>query len=160
MEGKCAFPKQALKIVSSNRFAERAPDLLGFFQKYETGSALISQALAHLDETKASYEEVAAWLLRQNDGLIDQWRPAENAPRLRAYLDDWSVIPRDGFLTDYILKFPNRAFKLGDAIDTRQGLFREHAEALRAIAPWCRGVGGICGAMEKTPWVCLCWLWW
>jgi glycine betaine/proline transport system permease protein/glycine betaine/proline transport system substrate-binding protein len=87
MEGKCAFPKQALKIVSSNRFAERAPDLLGFFQKYETGSALISQALAHLDETKASYEEVAAWLLRQNDGLIDQWLPAENAQRLRAYLD-------------------------------------------------------------------------
>ncbi len=87
MEGKCAFPRQALKIVSSNKFAEKAPELLGFFQKYETGSALISQALAHLDETKESYEQVAAWLIRQNDSLIDQWLPAENAQRLRAYLD-------------------------------------------------------------------------
>ncbi len=87
MDGQCAFPKQALKIVSSSQFAAKAPDLLEFFKKYETGSALISQALSHLDETGETYEQVAAWLLKQNDSLIDQWLPAENAQKLRAYLD-------------------------------------------------------------------------
>lgn len=86
MEGKCEFPAQQLKIVSSKSFAEKAPDLLEFFKNYQTGSALISSALARLDETGDSYEEVAAWLLRENDGLIDDWLPADNAAKLRDYL--------------------------------------------------------------------------
>jgi len=86
VEGKCAFPSQKLKIVSSSQFAEKAPDLLGFFQNYSTGSALISSALAHLDETGATHEETAVWLLKENDHLLDEWLPAENAQKLREYL--------------------------------------------------------------------------
>lgn len=87
MEGKCSFPEQELKIVSSNKFADKAPDLLGFFQKYKTGSELVSKALAHLDETGASHEETAVWILKENDYLLDEWLPAENAKKMRAYLD-------------------------------------------------------------------------
>lgn len=82
-EGKCEFPKQELKIVSSNKFAEKAPDLLEFFQKYETGSDLISKALAHLDETGASHEEAAIWFLKEYDYLLDEWLPSERAQRVR-----------------------------------------------------------------------------
>jgi len=87
MEGKCEFPKQELKIVSSNKFAERAPELVGFFEKYKTGSKLISEALAHLDETKATHEETAIWLLKENDNLLDEWLPKENAEKVRAYIN-------------------------------------------------------------------------
>ncbi len=82
-QGKTEFPKQALKIVSSNKFAKKAPDLLEFFKKYKTGSALISKALAHLDETGDSHEETARWFLKAYDSLIDEWLPAENAKKLR-----------------------------------------------------------------------------
>lgn len=87
MDGKCSFPEQKLKIVSSNKFADKAPDLLEFFEKYETGSELVSQALAHLDDTGATHEETAVWLLEENDYLLDKWLPAENAEKMRAYLD-------------------------------------------------------------------------
>lgn len=82
-EGKCEFPKQELKIVSSNKFAEKAPDLLEFFQKYRTGSDLISKALAHLDETGESHEEAAKWFLKEYDYLLDEWLPSERAQRVR-----------------------------------------------------------------------------
>lgn len=86
MEGKCAFPAQQLKIVSSNKFEERAPDLVGFFSNYKTSSTLISAALTHLDETDETHEQTAIWLLKENDALLDQWLPAKNAAKLRAYL--------------------------------------------------------------------------
>lgn len=88
MEGKCEFPKQELKIVSSNKFAEKAPDLLEFFEKYETGSQLIADALAYLDETQASHDETAKWLLKENDYLLEQWLPEANADKVRAYLSE------------------------------------------------------------------------
>lgn len=85
-EGKTEFPKQELKIVSSAKFAERAPELVPFFQKYKTGSSLVSQALSYLDENKASHEKTAVWFLKGNYELIDEWLPAENAEKLKKYL--------------------------------------------------------------------------
>ncbi|MCR3922255.1 MAG: ABC transporter substrate-binding protein [Firmicutes bacterium] len=86
LEGKSSFPAQELKIVSSNQFAEKAPDLLEFFQKYETGSQLISNALAHLDDTGATHEETAIWFLKEYDNLLDEWLPAAQAEQMRTYL--------------------------------------------------------------------------
>ena len=86
MDGKCAFPSQELKIVSGKYFAEKAPELLSFFQNYQTGSEAISAALAHIDATGATHAEAAVWFLREYDALIDNWLPAENAKALRDYL--------------------------------------------------------------------------
>ena len=86
-EGKCAFPSQDLKIVSSRAFADRAPDLVPFFENYQTGSALISEALAYLDDSGATHTETAIWLLKNKQHMIDQWLPAENAAKLRSYLE-------------------------------------------------------------------------
>lgn len=86
MGGKCEFPNQELKIVSNSKFAEKAPELVGFFENYQTGSKMISNALAYLDETGASYEDTAVWFLKENDALIDEWLPEENAQKLRSYL--------------------------------------------------------------------------
>ena len=87
LEGKCSFPAQELKIVSSSKFPEKAPDLVEYFKKYKTGSELINKGLAYLNETGASHEEAAVWLLKENDYLLDEWLPAENAEKIRAYLN-------------------------------------------------------------------------
>lgn len=87
MEGKCSFPAQELKIVSSNKFAEKAPDLLEFFEKYQTSSELISKALAYLDESGKTHEETAKWFLKEYDYLLDEWLSPERAERVRGALD-------------------------------------------------------------------------
>jgi glycine betaine/proline transport system substrate-binding protein len=85
-EGKCAYPSQELKIVTNRDFAEKAPELLEFFTKYKTGSAVISEALAYLDETKSTHEETAKWLLKEHDNLLDEWLPKDKADKVRAIL--------------------------------------------------------------------------
>jgi glycine betaine/proline transport system permease protein/glycine betaine/proline transport system substrate-binding protein len=82
-EGKTEFPKQELKIVSSSMFKERAPELVGFFESYQTGSKAIARALAHLDETGDSHEETALWFLKEYDDLLDDWLPEEQATKVR-----------------------------------------------------------------------------
>lgn len=86
LEGKTAFPAQKLKIVSSNQFAKRAPELVSFFKNYQTGKTLVAESLAYLEATKASHEKTAVWFLKKNDALIAKWLPAQNAEKLRAYL--------------------------------------------------------------------------
>ena len=86
LEGRTGFPVQELKIVSNRDFPARFPEINAFLQRFQTGSAVMAQALAHLDETGATHEETAVWLLRNNDELIDKWLPAENAAKLRNHL--------------------------------------------------------------------------
>lgn len=87
LEGKTAFSSQMLKIVCSRQFPEKAPDILEFFKRYETGSALVSSALAYLDETGATHADTAIWFLKEHDELIDRWLSAESAKKLRSYLN-------------------------------------------------------------------------
>ena len=84
--GKTEFPSQKLKIICSNLFEEKAPDLAEFFKSYKTGSSLIAGALAYLEESEVSHEETAMWFLKENDYLLDEWLPAENAERVRDFL--------------------------------------------------------------------------
>lgn len=86
-EGKTEFPQQELKIVSSRKFRDKvSPEVYSFFQNYRTGSAEVSSALAYLSEHKATHIETVVWFLKNNDGMIDEWLPAENANKLRKYL--------------------------------------------------------------------------
>ena len=82
-EGACEIPKQALRIVCGGHFPQKAPELLDFFKKYKTGSALVSEALAHLEETKESHARTAVWFLKKHDGLIDEWLTPEQAKKVR-----------------------------------------------------------------------------
>jgi ABC-type proline/glycine betaine transport system substrate-binding protein len=86
LEGKCAYPSQELKIVSNSKFAEKAPDLVEFFSKYKTGSEIIAEALAYLDETNSTHEETAKWLLKEHDNLLDEWLPEDKADKIREIL--------------------------------------------------------------------------
>lgn len=87
-EGRTEFPQQELKIVSSSKFkAKVSPEVYSFFEKYRTGSAGVSTALAYLASNKVTHEETAVWFLKNNDSLIDEWLPAANAKKLRTYLE-------------------------------------------------------------------------
>lgn len=86
-EGKTAFKNQKLLIISSNKFRDKvSPEVYFFFENYHTGSAEVSLALSHLDETKITHGELAVWFLETYDELIDEWLPQDNAAKLRAYL--------------------------------------------------------------------------
>ena len=86
LEGRTAFPSQQLKTVSSRYFPQRAPGPYQFLQRFRTGGAFVSEALAFMYETRANHEEAAIWFLRNHDRLIDEWLPAENAAKLRNHL--------------------------------------------------------------------------
>ncbi|MDR1376361.1 MAG: hypothetical protein LBJ22_02525 [Synergistaceae bacterium] len=82
-DGKCEIPKQALRIVCGGHFPEKAPELLDFFKKYKTGSALVAEALARLEETKESHARTVVWFLKKHDALLDAWLTPEQAKKVR-----------------------------------------------------------------------------
>ncbi|MDR2180062.1 MAG: hypothetical protein LBP21_07115 [Synergistaceae bacterium] len=85
-EGGCEIPKQALRIVCGGHFPEKAPELVDFFKQYKTGSALVAEALAHLEETKESHAQTAVWFLKKYGTLLDDWLTPEQAKKVRDVL--------------------------------------------------------------------------
>jgi len=72
-----------LRIVCGGHFPEKAPELLDFFKKYKTGSASVSGALSHLEETRESHANTAVWFLKSHDNLLDEWLTREQAQKVR-----------------------------------------------------------------------------
>ncbi|NCB31385.1 MAG: ABC transporter permease subunit, partial [Clostridia bacterium] len=86
MLGETACPAVRVTIQASNTFVEAQPDYAAFLERYHTSSALTSTALSYIQENSASYEEAAAWFLRQNDALLDEWLTPAQAADVRAAL--------------------------------------------------------------------------
>jgi glycine betaine/proline transport system substrate-binding protein len=87
-EGASAIPATDTTVVMSNKFYkdEANKDLIDFLSNYQTSSLLISEALAHIQDTGDNYEETAKWFLKENDDLIDNWLNEEDAKAIRDYL--------------------------------------------------------------------------
>lgn len=159
-EGKCEFPKQELKICTNKFFEEKAPDLVAFFQNYATGSGPISNALAYMDDTKSSYEETAIWFLQENDALLDQWLPAVNAAKLRAYLsgETGTAATVSKWLKENLVQFPaSLQFEAGQAIDDAVRSFASaNQSVLRSVKDTViASVGTVRRILELIPWVVL-----
>ena len=86
LEGRTAFDEMPILIIAYPQFPQMAPEIYAAFRNFQTGRVLISEALAHLYQTRSTHEETAIWFMRTHDHLIDQWLPPENARRLREYL--------------------------------------------------------------------------
>jgi len=84
--GATAFPSQSLLNVSSRFFSDKAPDLVDFFTNFSTTADAVSEALAHLEETRASHAEIAIWFMRTHDDKLDEWLTPEQAARVREAL--------------------------------------------------------------------------
>ena len=85
-EGKTEFSKAAITNICSPSFIEKHPQLVPFLKKYRTNSALVSEALAHIEDTKENHTRTAVWFLKNNDKLLDEWLESEPARKVREAL--------------------------------------------------------------------------
>jgi glycine betaine/proline transport system substrate-binding protein len=86
-EGVGACPAVTVSIAVSNDFAVTNPEYCEFLSRYSLPSAIISEALAHMQDTGANHEETARWLLKDaHPELVEQWLTEEQAQTLRAAL--------------------------------------------------------------------------
>ncbi len=73
-EGKCGCPSVNVTIAVSNAFAESNPEFCEFLSRYSLPSAIISEALAYINDTGADYSMAAIWLLTEaHPELISDW---------------------------------------------------------------------------------------
>lgn len=86
LDGGSDFPLQELKIVSNKSFKDDYPELVDFFSNYQTGSDIVNEALAYMDDNQASYEEAAIWMLKEHPELLDEWLTEEQADKVNDYL--------------------------------------------------------------------------
>ena len=82
-QGACEIPKQALRIVCGGHFPKKAPELIDFFRKYQTGSELVAKALAYIQDNRVSHAKTAIWFLKEHDTLLDEWLAPEQARKVR-----------------------------------------------------------------------------
>lgn len=84
--GLTACPSVRVTIGVSNQFYEENEEFCQFLEKYQTSSALTSEALAHMQETGDDYNETARWFLSEHDELLTSWLPEKEAGKVRAAL--------------------------------------------------------------------------
>lgn len=86
--GLTACPSVQVTIAASNPFYEnrKNEDFCRFLEKYQTSSALTSEALAHMQDTGDDYNATARWFLTEHDELLASWLPEEKADRVRGAL--------------------------------------------------------------------------
>lgn len=86
-EGKTACPSVEVTVCVNNDFYASNPDFCEFLSNYKTTSALTSEALSYIQDTKASYEDAAIWFLREHDELISEWFLDDDAELVRGALN-------------------------------------------------------------------------
>jgi glycine betaine/proline transport system permease protein/glycine betaine/proline transport system substrate-binding protein len=85
-EGKGDFPAVPVTVAATKGIAQKAPEAADFLKKYKTSSEITAKALAHMSETKASYEDTAKWFLQTNEALWMKWVTAQQAEKVKAAL--------------------------------------------------------------------------
>jgi ABC-type proline/glycine betaine transport system substrate-binding protein len=85
-EGKGDFPAVPVTVAATRGIAQKAPEAADFLKKYKTSSEITAKALAHMSETKASYEDTAKWFLQTNEALWMKWVTAQQAEKVKAAL--------------------------------------------------------------------------
>jgi len=83
-----AYPIVEVVVGVNAEFRDAAPKLVEFLTRYETTNALVSQALAYIQDNKgATAEDAARHFLKTRPDLWKKWVPAEVAARVEASLD-------------------------------------------------------------------------
>ena len=148
LEGVGAYPAVTVNVAVSNDFAAANPEYCEILSKYSLTSALISEGLAHMQDTGADHSETAAWLLEQHPELLEQWLNPEQVEQFNA-VGDTQKKGLDLFAFPFVLE-PNT-----DAIDS----------GVRSFAVWAgpvlgaiqTGLGGLVGffnmVLDHIPWI-------
>lgn len=86
-EGKTECPSVRVTICASNDFYESNPEFCEFLSKYQTSSALTSEALAYIEESGADYRTAAKWFLKEHRNMVETWLTEEQAETLYEAID-------------------------------------------------------------------------
>ncbi|MGX1307419.1 glycine betaine/proline transport system substrate-binding protein [Amorphus suaedae] len=81
-----AYPLVAVYKAVNTGFAETAPGIIEFLSRYETTNAMVSKALAYMQDNNATADEAAVHFLKENPDVWSPWVPAEVADTVKAAL--------------------------------------------------------------------------
>lgn len=146
--GQTACPSVNVTIGVSNQFYEAEPEFCEFLEKYETSSALTSEALAHMQDTGEGYDETAKWFLTEHSDFIDKWLPEDKAEDVKGALGLVEV------KKNYFVEFPFELPIDVNAFDASvkgfasrfSGFFNGIRDGLNVL------IGFIYGILNLIPW--------
>ena len=149
-DGIGACPAVTVTVAASNEFTKSNPDFCKFLSKYHTGSKLISEGLAYMQDHKADHSQAARWLLKQHPELIEEWLTPKQAKTMASSLQNGAN--KKG--TDWLSGFPFVHKPNTDAIDNAVRHFAVSAEpVLEKIQALLGGmVNGFKWLLEHIPW--------
>ncbi|EEG72392.1 glycine betaine ABC transporter substrate-binding protein [[Clostridium] hylemonae] len=149
-DGIGACPAVTVTIAVSNDFAQSNPEFCDFLSKYHTGSQLISEGLAYMQDNKADHSEAARWLLTQHPELAEEWLTPDQEKTLAASLGAGKGSEK----TDWFSGFPLVHKPNTDAIDGAVRSFAvSAAPVLEKIQSLLGGmVNGFKWLLEHIPW--------
>lgn len=149
-DGIGACPAVTVTIAVSNEFAQSNPEFCDFLSKYHTGSQLISEGLAYMQDNKADHSEAARWLLAQHPELAEEWLTPDQEKTLAASLGAGKGSEK----TDWFSGFPLVHKPNTDAIDGAVRSFAvSAAPVLEKIQSLLGGmVNGFKWLLEHIPW--------
>lgn len=136
-DGIGACPAVTVTVAVSNDFAASNPEYCAFLSNFSMPSAIISEALAYMQDSGASYTQAAQWLLTESHPeLVSQWLTDEQADAL---LESLGSSDGGGFsLSELLFQFPAFLQLDTEAIDS----------AVRSFAVWASPVlDAISGAL-------------
>jgi ABC-type proline/glycine betaine transport system substrate-binding protein len=81
-----AYPVVEVAIGANRRFSEGAPRIVDFLRRYETDSALVSEALAYMEETGGQAEGAAQHFLETRVDIWSRWVDDVTASKVQAAL--------------------------------------------------------------------------
>jgi len=146
--GLTACPSVRVTIGTSNKFYEENEEFCEFLKKYETSSALTSEALAHMQETGEDYNDTAKWFLSEHDELLASWLPEKEADKVRAALG--GSVETVNYFTDFPFTLPIDV----DAFDAAVKAFAtDTAGFFGGIKSGLNGlIGTIDSLLSMVPW--------
>lgn len=83
---KCSFPAIEVTIAANSKLPAKAPEVVEFLKKYQTNSAITSQALAYMEEKKVDSKATAKWFLQNNKDMWTKWLTPEAAKKVEEAL--------------------------------------------------------------------------
>lgn len=144
-DGYGACPAVTVTVGVNNDFAKTNPEYCEFLSKFGVPSAVISEALAYMQESGATHAETALWLLNEaHPELMDQWLTAAQASRLKEALAGESKASATALIDT-------------DAIDEAVRNFAVSADGILSAISGALGglVNGMAWILRHIPWFAL-----
>lgn len=86
-ESATAYPVVEVVIGANRRFSEQAPQIVAFLKNYETDAALVSEALAYMEDTGGQPENAARHFLETRQDVWSNWVDEATRTKVAASLD-------------------------------------------------------------------------